>query len=225
MATTLSELVATVPDVDIVVVDDGSHDSTSVVARQSGVFTLRLPFNTGVGGAVRTGLRFAQQQHYARAVVVDADGQHDPRAIPALLARLDAGADLVIGSRFADPATPYDVGRARRNAMRLLGAIVHRVTGQRFTDVTSGYRAFSSQAIRLLAREYPSEYLADTVEVLLIAHRAGLILDEVPAVMRVRAGGVPSSRNIRLALNYLRLLVDIGCGGYRNSRMTGMEPT
>jgi glycosyltransferase involved in cell wall biosynthesis len=222
---TLAELRATVPGVDVVVVDDGSRDSTSAVARQSGVFTLELPFNTGVGGAVRTGLRFAEQQRYDRAVVVDADGQHDPNGISALLERLDAGADLVVGSRFADPEKTYDVGRARRGAMRLLGGVVHRITGRHFTDVTSGYRAFSRPAIRLLAREYPSEYLADTVEVLLIAHRAGLTLDEVPVAMRERAGGVPSSRNVRLAVNYLRLLVEIACGGYRRPRTTGMEPT
>jgi glycosyltransferase involved in cell wall biosynthesis len=222
---TLAELRATVPDVDIVVVDDGSRDSTSTVARQVGVFTLELPFNTGVGGAVRTGLRFARQQRYDRAVVVDADGQHDPSGISALLERLDAGADLVIGSRFADPTSEYHVGRARRYAMRLLGGVVHRITGQRFTDVTSGYRAFSRPAIQLLAGEYPLEYLADTVEVLLIAHRAGLAIDEVAVTMRVRAGGVPSSRNFRLVVNYLRLLVEIACGGYRHPRTTGMEPT
>jgi len=222
---TLAELRATAPGVDIVVVDDGSRDSTSTVARESGVFTLRLPFNTGVGGAVRTGLRFAEQQRYERAIVVDADGQHDPRSITALLDRLDTGTDLVIGSRFADSTSTYHVGRARRQAMRFLGALVYRITGQRFTDVTSGYRAFSRPAIELLAREYPSEYLADTVEVLLIAHRAGLSLDEVPAAMRVRAAGVPSSRNVRLAVNYLRLLVEIACGGYRHPRTTRMEPT
>ena len=222
---TLAELRATAPVVDIVVVDDGSRDSTSTVARESGVFTLRLPFNTGVGGAVRTGLRFAEQQRYERAIVVDADGQHDPRSITALLDRLDTGTDLVIGSRFADSTSTYHVGRARRQAMRFLGALVYRITGQRFTDVTSGYRAFSRPAIELLAREYPSEYLADTVEVLLIAHRAGLSLDEVPAAMRVRAAGVPSSRNVRLAVNYLRLLVEIACGGYRHPRTTRMEPT
>jgi glycosyltransferase involved in cell wall biosynthesis len=222
---TLAELRSTVSGVDIVLVDDGSRDSTSTVARQSGVFTLELPFNTGVGGAVRTGLRFAEQQRYDRAVVVDADGQHDPRSIATLLAQLDAGADLVIGSRFAEPTNDYEVGPGRRAAMRLLGRVVHRITGQRFTDVTSGYRAFSRPAIRLLAREYPSEYLADTVEVLLIAHRAGLVLAEVPVAMRARAGGVPSSRNVRLAVNYLRLLVEIACGGYRHPRTTRMEPT
>src|SRR5262249_53336538 len=140
---TLAELTATVAGVDVVVVDDGSHDATTFVAKRSGVFTVRLPFNTGVGGAVRTGLRFAAERRYDRAVVVDADGQHDPQSIAGLLEALDAGADVVIGSRFADPTSTYHVGWARRRAMHVLAALVHRITGQRFTDVTSGYRAFS----------------------------------------------------------------------------------
>ena len=86
---------------------------------------------------------------------------------------------------------------------------MRRITGRAFSDVTSGYRAYSRAAIELLAREFPSEYLADTVEVLLIAHSAQLRLDEVPVSMRPRAGGVPSTRSLRLAMNYLRLLVGI----------------
>jgi glycosyltransferase involved in cell wall biosynthesis len=231
LPSTLAELVGVVDDldvdlnVDIVVVDDGSRDATAEVARASGVVTLQLPFNTGVGGAVRTGLRFAEQQRYARAVVIDADGQHDPRSIPALLARLDAGADLVIGSRFLERDSAYHAGWLRRAAMRFLAALVRHITGQRFSDVTSGCRAFSTAAIHVLAREYPSEYLADTVEVLLIADCAGLTLDEVAVNMRPRTGGVSSSRRLASTFNYLRLLVEIASGGYRRSRVARMEPS
>ena len=228
VSSTLAELVAIIAElgikIDVVVVDDGSRDATAEVARRAGAVTLRLPFNTGVGGAVRTGLRFAEQQRYDRAVVVDADGQHDPRSIPALLTRLDTGTDVVVGSRFLDPATTHHVGWPRRGAMRFLGAVVRRITGQRLSDVTSGYRAFSDAAIRLLAREYPSEYLADTVEVLLIAHHAGLTLDEVAVTMRPRTVGVASSRSLSSTFNYLRLLVEIASGGYRRSRVTRMDP-
>ncbi len=202
----------------MVVIDDGSGDATTSVATQAGAIAIRLPFNTGVGGAVRTGLRYAEDHGYERAVVIDADGQHDPAGIAVLLAGLDRGNDLVLGSRFADPASDYRVGGLRRRAMRLLAWLVRRITGMRLTDVTSGYRAFSRRAIQVLAREFPSEYLADTVEVLLIAHAATLKIEEVPVPMRVRAGGVPSTRNVRLALNYLRLLVEIAAGGYRHVR-------
>jgi glycosyltransferase involved in cell wall biosynthesis len=197
------------PDVDLVVVDDGSRDRTAVVAEEVGARVLRLPFNLGVGAAVRTGLHYAATSGADRAVVIDADGQHDPAGIAALLAALDDGADLVIGSRFEPGAPAYAVGRTRRRAMRLLQAIVRMRTGRRFTDVTSGFRAMDRPVVELLAAEYPAEYLADTVEALLIVHDRGLRIEEVPAAMRPRAGGVPSSRGVLLALNYLRLLVGI----------------
>jgi glycosyltransferase involved in cell wall biosynthesis len=156
--------------------------------------TVSLPFNTGVGGAVRTGLRFAQQRGYDRAVVVDADGQHDPSGIAALLRELDSGADLVVGSRFGTGSADYQVGMARRAAMRFLAWLVLRITHIPFTDVTSGYRAFDRRAVDLFAERYPSEYLADTVEVLLIAHAAGLRLREVPVSMRPRVVGTASTQ-------------------------------
>ena len=93
--------------------------------------------------------------------------------------------------------------------MRLLQRIVRLRTGQDLTDVTSGYRAFSRPAIELLASEYPAEYLADTVEAILIVHDNGGTIVEVPVPMRARVGGTPSTRGVGLMLNYLRLLVGI----------------
>lgn len=179
---------------------------------------MSLPFNLGVGGAVKTGLRYAVQHGYDRAVVVDADGQHDAAEIAALLARLDGGADMAIGSRFAPGAPGFEVGRTRSRAMATLRFVVRRATGRRFTDVTSGFRAFDRPVLDLLAREYPSEYLADTVEVLLIVAHAGFRIDEVPVSMRPRAGGEPSNRRLRLAMNYLRLLIGILSSAYRHAR-------
>lgn len=200
------------------VVDDGSSDTTSRVALAAGARVVRLPFNLGVGGAVKTGLRFAVERGYDRAVVLDADGQHDSAEIEALLARLDAGADMVIGSRFAQGAPDYAVGMTRGRAMAALRFVVKRATGHAFTDVTSGFRAFGRPVLDLLAREYPAEYLADTVEVLLIVSHGGYRIDEVPVSMRPRAGGRPSSVRLRLVLNYMRLLVGILSSAYRRSR-------
>ena len=199
-------------------IDDGSSDATAQVARGTGARVVRLPFNLGVGGAVKTGLRFAVEHDYDRAVVLDADGQHDAAQVAALLSMLDSGADMVIGSRFAPGAPGYTVGRTRARAMSLLKVIVKRATGRSFTDVTSGFRAFDRPVMDLLAREYPAEYLADTVEALLIVLHAGFRVDEVPVPMRPRSAGRPSSVRLRLALNYLRLLVGILSSAYRGSR-------
>jgi glycosyltransferase involved in cell wall biosynthesis len=216
---TLRELRAEVPEYDVLVVDDGSADETAGLARAEGVEVVRLPFNLGVGGAVRTGLHYARDEGYRRAVVFDADGQHSPQAIRTLLAALDEGADLVVGSRFMEGADPYELGRSRRRAMRLLQAIVRTLSGQGFTDTTSGFRAFDRPVIELLARDYPAEYLADTVEVLLMVAYEGFRIVEVPASMRARTLGQPSTRNLKLIVNYLRLLVGITSSASRRAKV------
>jgi glycosyltransferase involved in cell wall biosynthesis len=205
---TLKELHDVVPELDVLVVDDGSRDATAKVAAAADVTVARLPFNLGVGAAVRTGLRYAVDRGYRRVVVVDADGQHDPATIATLLAALDDGADMVIGSRFA-AGSSFDVGRTRSRAMKSLHRVVRWQTGQSFTDTTSGFRAFDGPVVAMLARDYPVEYLADTVEVLLMVLRAGYKVVEVPVAMRTRAGGQPSARHLQLAYNYLRLMIGI----------------
>jgi glycosyltransferase involved in cell wall biosynthesis len=221
---TLKELREVVDDLDVLVIDDGSTDATAEVARRAGAVSAQLPFTLGVGGAVRVGLHYAQRNGYDRAVVIDADGQHDPAGITALVEALDRGADMAVASRFAAGTTDYPVGRVRRQAMRFLAAIVRALTGQRFSDVTSGFRAFDRPVIELLARDYPVEYLADTVEALLIVRYAGFRVDEVPISMRRRAAGVPSTRRVRLVINYLRLLIGILGSASRRARLRKDEP-
>jgi glycosyltransferase involved in cell wall biosynthesis len=215
---TLKELTETHPEFGVVVVDDGSTDETTEVARQHGAVAIRLPFNLGVGGAVRTGLHYALDQGADRVVLLDADGQHDPAGVDMLLGALDDGADLAIGSRFADGADAFRVGQLRRMAMRFLQSVVKTTTGLRLTDVTSGFRAANRPVIALLASMYPAEYLADTVETILITHYAGFEVREVPVAMRPRAGGEASTRHLKLVLNYLRLLIGILSSAYRQSR-------
>ncbi|MEM9464777.1 MAG: glycosyltransferase family 2 protein [Actinomycetota bacterium] len=204
--------IASIDGLTAVVVDDGSTDATAEVARRADVACVRLPFNLGVGGAVRTGLRWALEHDAETVVIIDADGQHDPADIAALLAAVDAGAGLAIGSRFAADAGDYTVGGTRRRAMGLLNRVVRMTTGFEATDATSGFRAMSRPVVEYLAREYPVEYLADTVEVIILVRRSGYEVVEVPVSMRARAGGVPSARRFRLVFNYLRLLVGIAGG-------------
>lgn len=225
VGSTIACVRAAVPHLNVLLVDDGSADTTAQAAEVAGAHTIRLPFNTGVGGAVRTGLRYAQYGGYCRAVVIDADGQHAASDIPRLLAAVDDGADLAVGSRFTSGQDPYPIGRTRRAAMRFLAWLVERVTGQRLTDVTSGFRAFDRSAIELFAVEFPSEYLADTVEALLIAFANGLRIVEVPVCTGPRLGGEPSTRRAQLVLNYLRLLVAIVSSGYgRRGRKRKVSP-
>ncbi len=203
----LAELVEVVPRRDVVVVSDGSVDRTVEVARRAGVAVVELPFNLGIGGALRAGFKFAVRHGYPRAVQFDADGQHDPAEIGALNRGLESGADLVIGSRFADGGrVGYRVGRLRRAAMGLLARFVRTLIRQDLTDTSSGFRGFSARTLEYFATTYPIEYL-DSVEALVIAHAAGLTICEVPVHMRDRVSGQPSARNVRLVYYYLRLLV------------------
>jgi glycosyltransferase involved in cell wall biosynthesis len=207
LPTVLATLRASVPECDILVVDDGSADDTARVARSGGAMVAPLPFNLGVGGALRTGFRFAHRHGYERAVQFDADGQHDVAGINALLAELDGGADVVVGSRFIEGIKGYRTGVVRGGAMSILRLALSLMTGQHFTDTSSGFRAYSRRVIEYFADAYPLEYLSDTVESLLLACYAGFSVVEIPVTMSVRTTGVPSTRNLHLIYHYIRLLL------------------
>lgn len=221
----IAELRAWSPSVAILVVDDGSTDATAAVARDAGVAVAPLAFNLGVGGALQTGFRYAVRHGFTRAVQFDGDGQHDASEIPTLLARLDEGADLVIGSRFASGEGGYRVGRVRGGAMRGLQLAVRILGGRPLTDASSGFRAFSAPLLGFFAERYPNEFLGDTAEALLLACRAGFDVVEVPVRMRPRAGGAPSNGRLKLAYHYVRVLVSmVGTSPLRRTAVRGPVP-
>ncbi|MEO8897904.1 MAG: glycosyltransferase family 2 protein [Candidatus Dormibacter sp.] len=194
------------PEFDVLVVDDGSTDRTSEVATAAGVQLARLPFNLGIGGALRTGFRFAVRNGYDRAIQFDADGQHDVAELDTLLAEVGRGADLVVGTRFASTDPTYRPGLIRGGAMNVLRLAMSILSGRHFSDTSSGFRAFSRPMLVYFAHTYPVEYM-DSVEALLLACYAGFTVVERPVVMHERSGGSPSSRNLKLVYHYLRLLV------------------
>lgn len=189
----LASLQERLPDYDIVVVDDGSMDGTSaIVAQQPGVILLKLPFNLGIGGAMQTGYKYALRAGYDVAIQCDADGQHPIEEIPSLVARIaDGTADIIIGSRYVCD-TDYQPSLFRRLGKSALSRWIDLLIGGGVTDTTSGFRAMNRSAIRVVARIYPEDY--PEPEVLVILHKHGLKVAEIPVNMHPRQGGTTSIR-------------------------------
>ncbi|MCD2499735.1 MULTISPECIES: glycosyltransferase family 2 protein [Microbacterium] len=199
---TVREIIGADPAYDVLVIDDGSTDATAEVARAAGARVLSLPYNLGVGGAMRAGFTYAKRRGYSQAIQVDADGQHNPADIAEVLAGL-AHADISIGARFADVGD-YSVRGPRRWAMIVLAKVVSAVAHVRLTDVTSGFRAAGPRAIDQYVRYYPAEYLGDTLDSLVAALHAGLTVTQVPVAMRPRQHGTPSQGPLGSAVYLLR---------------------
>ncbi|MEV1075410.1 glycosyltransferase family 2 protein [Micromonospora parva] len=200
IADVVGEVRGELPGVDVLVVDDGSTDRTAAVATAAGATVAKLPYNLGVGGAMRLGYRYARDHNYDVAIQIDADGQHDPRYVPKLVDLLDEN-DLVIGARFAGEGD-YSVRGPRRWAMVMLSAVLSRVARTKLTDTTSGFRAANRRVIDMFATWYPAEYLGDTVETLVHTARRGYRIRQVPVAMRKRMAGTPSHSPAR-AMIYL----------------------
>ncbi|MCI0142232.1 glycosyltransferase family 2 protein [Arthrobacter bambusae] len=198
IGSTIREVFAFGPPCDVLVVDDGSRDNTAAVAQGAGATVLQLPFNMGVGGAMRTGFKYAKSHGYTQVIQVDADGQHDPRDIKVVLEGLRE-ADIAIGARFADKGT-YSVRGPRKWAMIVLAWTLSKVAGTKLTDVTSGFRAANAKAIRQYVDHYPAEYLGDTIDSLVVAIRSGCTVRQVGVSMRERQGGEPSHDAVKAAL-------------------------
>ncbi|MST50060.1 glycosyltransferase family 2 protein [Mobiluncus porci] len=202
----LNDVQSALPDADIVVVSDGSTDGTANIVRSTPeVELVDLSLNLGVGGAMRTGYRYALSHGYEYALQVDADGQHDPAFVPEMLAAATQ-ADLVVGARFAGKGD-YRARGPRRWAMGFLSVILSRVCHTKLTDATSGFKLVNIRGIELFAHNLPAEYLGDTVEALVLAAKAGLRVAQVPVVMRPRAGGEASHGPLSSAIYLIRALI------------------
>ncbi|MAX26379.1 MAG: glycosyl transferase family 2 [Phycisphaeraceae bacterium] len=177
------------PEVDVVVIDDGSVDRTHQHVPASAT-VIRLPFNLGIGGAMQTGYRYADQFRYDVAVQVDGDGQHPPAEVARLIEHLlSHDFDMVVGSRFKDTIA-YRQSKSRMLGIHCLQLWIHLLTGRRFTDCTSGFRACNRHVIDCYAHWYPTDYPEPEVLVLLTNHR--MRIEELQVHMEQRESGQTS---------------------------------
>ncbi len=184
---TLAEVRAKCPSVSLLVVDDGSRDATSQVAIEAGVPVVRHSVNLGVGGALQTGFRWALEHGFDVGVQLDADGQHDPDYLETLLAPVRAGqCDVAIGSRYST-RTGYRAPWHRRLGMVVFSGVVRMALGQRITDTTSGFRAYSRPVMQVCQHDFPKDF--PDAPLLIALSRRGFRLVEVAVEMRERVAG------------------------------------
>ena len=195
--------------VDIVVVNDGSIDNTSFIARQTGkAIVLDLPINLGIGGAVQTGFMYALRNGYDIAVQFDGDDQHIASEIQNLLEPiLRQEADVVIGSRFFSDKKKFKTDPVRKVGIKVFQLVNSIMNRKRITDSTSGFRAYNRKAIQSLSEYYPSDYPEPEAVILLL--KRGFILKEVAVDMRQRYQGVSSISLLDGAYYMVKVLLAI----------------
>lgn len=195
------------PEADVVVVDDGSGDATAEIARRKKVIVLPLSFNLGIGAAMQTGYRYAKANGYDVAVQFDGDGQHRGDQFPVLLQPLLEGkADISVGSRFLQKGT-YDAELPRLVGIKMLCRIISFLIGRKVTDPTSGFRAANRRAIEFYSVWYPDDY--PEPEALVLLHKAGFEIAEVPVLMEKRLVGTSSITVVRAFYYMVKVVLAI----------------
>ncbi len=196
------------PQADILVINDGSTDNTSVIARKMGVMVLDLPFNIGYGGAIQTGFRLAQENNYEFVITMDGDGQHDPYSINSLIDAMNTfKADVVIGNRFLKGG--YRMGIIRRIGVRLFSLIAKIYTGKPFSDPTSGFQLLSRKVFSHLSKgnNYPLDY--PDVDIIMLLHKMKFNIVEAPVNMIENRQGKSMHSGIRPFIYVIRMLLSI----------------
>lgn len=202
----VADVRAHLPECDVLVVDDGSADETSREAREAGAIVVRLPVNSGYGAALQTAYKYAVRGGYDLVGQIDADGQHRAEYLPVMIEALGGGgADVVIGSRFLDRDGHYTPSAARKVGIALFSRLATLLTRRHITDPTSGFQVMRISVARFFCTDvYPADY--PDADILVLLHRSGFDVAEVPVQMRPSPGVSMHSGHRSLYYVYKMLL-------------------
>lgn len=200
---TVDAVIEEAPQVDFLIVNDGSKDGTAQVCRDNGYPFLDLPINLGLAGAFQSGMKYAYRHGYDCAIQFDADGQHLPEYIVPMVNAI-SGADIVIGSRFVDSKKPHSM---RMLGSDLISGAIRLTTGKSIKDPTSGLRAFNSKMIAYMATGLNCGPEPDTVSYLI--KRANAKVVEVPVKMADRYAGESYLNPWKSVVYMVRMTVSI----------------
>jgi glycosyltransferase involved in cell wall biosynthesis len=198
---TLPPLRARFPQAEVIVVDDGSTDATAAIAAAAGARVLSSPYPMGNGAAIKRGARAATGEVL---VFMDADGQHDPQLVQALLDKLDAGYDMVVGAR--DGSGQANAGRGAANAF--YNRLASWMTGMRIADLTSGFRAVRAERFREFLHLLPNGFSYPTT-ITMAFFRSAYPVAYVPVPVGRRVGTGSHIKPVRDGIRFLLIIFKI----------------
>ncbi len=199
----VGELIEKFPQLDYIVVNDGSTDNTVKICRERGYHLLNLSVNLGLAGCFQAGMKYACEKGYSYAIQFDGDGQHRPEYIEKMREKMDEGYDIVIGSRFVDKKKDFSM---RMIGSRLIGAAICMTTGVRVADPTSGMRMFNKEMIEAFALSLNYGPEPDTISFLI---KQGARVAEVPVEIGNRLAGESYFKPLVAAKYMVRMLISI----------------
>jgi len=183
---------------DILVVDDGSADQTAEIAARYPVTVVSHPYNLGYGAALQTGFMYARERNYRYVVQFDADGQHNPQDLPAIMNELmQEDVEIVMGSRFMENSSDYQLGALKKLGIKFFRGLIYSLTGTKISDPTSGLRGVSEKVYRYYAGWdcFPADYPDADILIQMILRRYRI--REIPAHMRIREAGISMHAGIK----------------------------
>ena len=201
LSRTLPRLREEMPDAEIIVVDDGSTDTTAQVARDHGARVIGSPYSMGNGAAIKRGARAASGDIL---VFMDADGQHDPGDIQKLLAKLGQGYDMVVGARDSSGQASMHRGLANR----FYNWLASRMTGFEVKDLTSGFRAVRADRFREFLHLLPNGFSYPTTSTMAF-FRSAYPVAYVPILVATRVGNGSHIRPVKDGIRFLLIIFKI----------------